>query len=80
MITFFIILLISLLAVILVIFEITRPLINYTLIIDFVKGFVIGGLYNADDYPDENITEHTIQIVLFFLSFTFIWESEINSN
>jgi hypothetical protein len=80
MITSFIILLIGLLAAIFVIFEITRPLINYILIIDFVKGFVIGGLYNADDYPDENITEHTIQIVLFFLSFTFMWESEINSN
>jgi hypothetical protein len=36
-----------------------------------IKGLMLGALYN-DDIDDEE-TEHTIQIVLFVISITFIW-------
>jgi hypothetical protein len=36
-----------------------------------IKGLMLGALYN-DDVDDEE-TEHTIQIVLFVISITFIW-------
>lgn len=49
-------------------------------IFTFVKGCVIGGLYDSEDYPEEDLTEHTIQIALLFCTFTFIWESNFNNN
>jgi len=36
-----------------------------------IKGLMAGALYNNDIYDEE--TEHTIQIVLFVISITFIW-------
>jgi hypothetical protein len=36
-----------------------------------IKGLMAGALYNND--IDDEETEHTIQIVLFVISITFIW-------
>ena len=36
-----------------------------------IKGLMLGALYN-DDVDDEE-TEHTIQIVIFVISITYIW-------
>lgn len=36
-----------------------------------IKGLMAGALYNND--VDDEETEHTIQIVLFVISITFIW-------
>jgi hypothetical protein len=44
---------------------------NGEVIIAPIKGIMAGALYN-DDIDDEE-TEHTIQIVLFVISITFIW-------
>jgi hypothetical protein len=41
---------------------------------------MIGALYNEDEYPEENFTEHTIQIALIFCTFSFIWETNNNNN
>jgi alkylhydroperoxidase/carboxymuconolactone decarboxylase family protein YurZ len=44
---------------------------NGDVIIAPIKGLMIGALYN-DDIDDEE-TEHTIQIVIFVISITYIW-------
>jgi len=49
--------------------------IEHTIIIAPIKGLMFGALYNIDYIEDENINEHTIQIVLLIISFTFIWET-----
>jgi hypothetical protein len=36
-----------------------------------IKGLMVGALYN-DDIDNEE-TEHTIQIVIFVISITYIW-------
>jgi hypothetical protein len=36
-----------------------------------IKGLMLGALYN-DDIDNEE-TEHTIQIVIFVISITYIW-------
>ena len=44
---------------------------NGDVIIAPIKGLMIGALYN-DDIDNEE-TEHTIQIVIFVISITYIW-------
>ena len=46
----------------------------------FIKGAMIGALYDTEDYPEEEITEHTIQVAFLFCTFTFIWEINNNNN
>jgi hypothetical protein len=40
-------------------------------IITPIKGVMFGALYNDDVYDTE--TDHTIQIVILFISFNFLW-------
>lgn len=40
-------------------------------IITPIKGIMFGALYNDDVYDTE--TDHTIQIVILFISFNFLW-------
>jgi hypothetical protein len=44
---------------------------NGEVIIAPIKGLMVGALYN-DDIDNEE-TEHTIQIVIFVISITYIW-------
>jgi hypothetical protein len=41
------------------------------IVINPIKGIMLGALYNDDKFDDE--TEHTIQILIFIISFSFIW-------
>ena len=41
------------------------------IIITPIKGVMFGALYNDDVYDTE--TDHTIQIVILFISFNFLW-------
>jgi hypothetical protein len=40
-----------------------------------VKGGMIGALYNVDEYPEENITETTIQFCFIWITITIKWEN-----
>jgi len=44
---------------------------NGDVIIAPIKGLMLGALYNDD--VDNEETEHTIQIVIFVISITYIW-------
>lgn len=46
----------------------------------FIKGAIIGALYDSEDYPEEDITEHTVQVAFLFCTFTFIWETQLNNS
>jgi hypothetical protein len=46
----------------------------------FIKGAVIGALYDSEEYPDEDIVEHTVQIAFLFCTFTYIWETQLNNS
>lgn len=41
------------------------------IIINPIKGIMFGALYNDDEFDDE--TEHTIQVLILIISFSFIW-------
>ena len=43
-------------------------------IITPIKGVMFGALYNDDVYDTE--TDHTIQIVILFISFNFLWTTK----
>lgn len=46
---------------------------NCDIIFAPIKGIMIGALYNDEIFDEE--TEHTIQVLLFFLSINFIWST-----
>ena len=41
------------------------------IIINPIKGIMLGALYNDDEFDDE--TEHTVQVLILVISFSFIW-------
>lgn len=43
-------------------------------IITPIKGVMFGALYNNDVYDIE--TDHTIQVVILFISFNFLWTTK----
>ena len=43
-----------------------------------VKGIMFGALYNNDVYDTE--TDHTIQILILFISFNFLWTTSNGLN
>jgi len=45
--------------------------VDCEIIITPIKGVMLGALYNDDDFEDE--VEHTIQVLLFVISFSFVW-------
>jgi hypothetical protein len=45
--------------------------VDCEILITPIKGVMLGALYNDDVYEDE--TEHTIQVLLFVISFSFVW-------
>jgi hypothetical protein len=51
---------------------------NATIIVSLVKGFMFGGLYNKDEYLEEEVSEHTIQFCFLFITITMIWEKPLN--
>ena len=47
-------------------------------IITPIKGIMFGALYNNDVYDIE--TDHTIQVVILFISFNFLWTTSNGLN
>lgn len=43
-----------------------------------IKGVMFGALYNDDVYDTE--TDHTIQILILFISFNFLWTTSNGLN
>ena len=41
------------------------------IIVNPIKGLMVGALYNDDEFDDE--TEHTVQVLILIISFSFIW-------
>ena len=58
---------------IILIFFVVINFANCDLIIAPIKGLMFGALYNDEKFDEE--TEHTIQVLLFFLSINFIWST-----
>ena len=48
------------------------------IIINPIKGVMLGALYNDDEFDDE--TEHTIQVLILIISFSFIWTTSTGWN
>ncbi len=53
--------------------------IPHMFIFYFIKGAIIGALYDSEEYPEEDIVEHTVQVAFLFCTFTFIWETQLNN-
>jgi hypothetical protein len=47
-----------------------------TIIITFIKGFMVGVLYHNEELEDVKINEHTLQFCLMILTITILWETE----
>lgn len=62
---------IVLLVVILALVFIATSFFECDVLITPVKGIMFGALYNNDVYDTE--TDHTIQILILFISFNFLW-------
>lgn len=48
------------------------------IIINPIKGVMLGALYNDEEFEDE--TEHTVQVLIFVISFSFIWTTTSGLN
>ena len=62
-----IILLVFILAVVFIVMN----FVDCNILITPIKGIMFGALYNDDVYDTE--TDHTIQILILFISFNFLW-------
>lgn len=65
---------IVLLVVILALVFIATSFFECDILITPVKGIMFGALYNDDVYDTE--TDHTIQILILFISFNFLWTTK----
>lgn len=62
------------LVIILALVFIATSFFNCDVLITPVKGIMFGALYNDDVYDTE--TDHTIQILILFISFNFLWTTK----
>lgn len=69
---------IVLLVVILALVFIATSFFVCDVLITPVKGIMFGALYNDDVYDTE--TDHTIQILILFISFNFLWTTSNGLN
>ena len=46
----------------------------------FIKGAIVGALYDSEEFPEDEVTEHTVQVAFIFFTFTFIWETYLNNS
>ena len=51
--------------------------VDCDILITPIKGIMFGALYNDDIYDEE--TDHTIQILILFISFNFLWTTSNGS-
>jgi len=66
------------LVVILALVFIATSFFECDILITPVKGIMFGALYNNDVYDTE--TDHTIQILILFISFNFLWTTSNGLN
>jgi len=62
---------IVLLVLVLAVVFIVMNFVDCDILITPIKGIMFGALYNDDVYDEE--TDHTIQILILFISFNFLW-------
>jgi len=62
---------IVLLILVLAVVFIVMNFVDCDILITPIKGIMFGALYNDDVYDTE--TDHTIQILILFISFNFLW-------
>jgi hypothetical protein len=62
---------IVLLVLVLEVVFIVMNFVDCDILITPIKGIMFGALYNDDVYDEE--TDHTIQILILFISFNFLW-------
>lgn len=62
---------IVLLILVLAVVFIVMNFVDCDILITPIKGIMFGALYNDDVYDEE--TDHTIQILILFISFNFLW-------
>jgi hypothetical protein len=62
---------IVLLVLVLAVVFIVMNFVDCDILITPIKGIMFGALYNDDVYDTE--TDHTIQILILFISFNFLW-------
>jgi hypothetical protein len=62
---------IVLLVLVLAVVFIVMNFVDCDILITPIKGIMFGVLYNDDVYDEE--TDHTIQILILFISFNFLW-------
>jgi len=71
---FFIVILVVILALVFI----ATSFFDCNILITPVKGIMFGALYNDDVYDTE--TDHTIQILILFISFNFLWTTSNGLN
>ena len=71
---FFILVLVAILSVVFL----ATSFFDCDILITPVKGIMFGALYNDDVYDTE--TDHTIQILILFISFNFLWTTSNGLN
>ncbi|CAB5224229.1 hypothetical protein UFOVP387_44 [uncultured Caudovirales phage] len=69
---------IVILVVILALVFLATSFFDCDVLITPVKGVMFGALYNDDVYDTE--TDHTIQILILFISFNFLWTTSNGLN
>ena len=69
---------IVILVVILALVFLATSFFDCDVLITPVKGVMFGALYNDDVYDTE--TDHTIQVVILFISFNFLWTTSNGLN
>lgn len=69
---------IVILVIILALVFIATSFFDCNILITPVKGIMFGALYNDDVYDTE--TDHTIQILILFISFNFLWTTSNGLN
>lgn len=52
---------------------------SYIMMFYTIKGVMLGIAYDSEDFPEDNVSEHTLQISLFIFVFTFMWENELEN-
>jgi len=48
------------------------------IIVNPIKGIMFGALYNDEEFDNE--TDHTIQVLILIISFSFLWTTSNGSN
>ena len=54
---------------------ITSYLVRGELMISPIIGSMVGALYSKTDYEDA--TEHTVQVCIFIIAITLVWETPV---